>query len=180
MITVVGKGPSLIGQNFGSLIDSSAIVVRTAGGQLDDDYGHRTDYVIVTTLGVPEILQSDLTGVKEVWLYKTRHRFGFSNYIAYINEYFKGPVKFTNVPEWIDIYSNESKKMYSPKVNYPSKGTVAVLEALKFLPYKRINAIGFDYICGRTKVSWAKHDFAYEKKLIYDAAELYNKKVRII
>jgi hypothetical protein len=180
MITVVGKGPSLVGHNFGSLIDSCSVVIRTAGGQLDNDYGHRTDYVIVTTLSIPEIKQSDLTGVKEIWIYPTKNRLGFNDYIGYIKEFFDGSIRFTDVSEWTNTYAKEAQPMFSPRVNYPSKGTVAVWEALKSLPYMRVNVVGFDYVCGRMKVPWAKHDFPLEKKLIYKAAEHYNKKVRIV
>lgn len=180
MITVVGKGPSLKGECLGSLIDSCGAVVRTAGGKLNDDCGYRTDYIVVTTLAVPELKESDLTGVKEVWVYRTKNRWGISNYIEYIQGFYDGPIRFLDTKEWVDAYAKEARPMYSPKVNYPSKGTIAVLEAIRYLPYMHINVLGFDFITGKTKVDWVKHDFPLEKRMIYDYAKLMNKKVRII
>jgi len=179
MIAIVGKGPSLIGKNMGSLIDACNVVVRTAGGKLDNDYGHKTDYIIVTTLSIPEIEQSDLTGVKGIWIYKTRTRLGYSDCISYVKSLFDGEIKFANIQEWIEEYRKTATVFeYSPKVNYPSKGTVAAIMAMKSFDYPHVIVAGFDYITGRTKVAKPKHDFKVEKELLFKAANQYNKTLK--
>ena len=181
MIAVIGKGPSLKGQNMGSLIDNCSVVIRTAGSQLDNDYGHKTDYIIVTTLSIPEIEQSDLAKVKGIWIYKTRNRKGYNDCIAYIQGFFNGEVCFVDTQEWVDEYRKTARVFeYSPKVNYPSKGTMAALVAMKTFDYPQVIVLGFDYITRRTKVEKPKHDFITEKNLLYQTAKRYGKNLRIL
>lgn len=190
MITVVGKGPSLKGKKLGNIIDNYDFVVRTAGSKLDDDYGYKTDYLIVTTLAIHELKQSNLDGVQEIWIYKTRPTFknildsnSWDDYLLWPEKElgFTGKVRFISVDEWVMKYKLQAKQMYSLNVHYPSKGTVAVIEAIAVLPYSHITIMGFDYITGKTEdVPWTKHDFKTEKMLIDEAAQLYNKKVGVL
>lgn len=157
-VIVVGNGPSLEGKGLGLWIDSFDIVVKMNNGHFDKDYGFKGNYLISTTRSVRKLALLDPSNVEVVWLFKTARRGGrggrkrsVERYAQIIHNYgYGGEVIHINAPTrlWVKWYKKRRNKtkQSSPKVFYPSKGTMAVLSAIKLLDVKEIFVAGFDHV----------------------------------
>jgi len=162
MIIVVGRGPSLKGRGLGTWIDSFDIVIRLVTPTrksygyvklAEEDYGSKCNYIVTTT--GPQFYwleRYDLSQVECVWIYKTKiikeavgnsseilpqmlGRFGYSGFCYFIDD--KDSLKWYR--------ENYNPKKLIGNVDYPSKGTMAIITAMKYFE-DDIMAAGFDNV----------------------------------
>ena len=177
---IVGKGPSLRGKNIGSWIDGFNTVVKMTEGWQDEDYGRKCSYLVSTTMQFYEINRYDLSKVEVIWLYYTRRPRrirstwrGMPDAVR-IRTGFLGPIVVINecISKWLSLYKQRRchQRTIKDRVNYPSKGTAAILAAMYLTNEKIIYAVGFDCVLMGGKQSCLTHDWIIEHRLIKECA----------
>lgn len=179
-IIIVGRGPSLKGKQLGKQIDSFDNVIRLTNAIFDDDYGYKTDYVLVTTLQISLLRGLDYSNLKEIWLYWTQIPLHSKSDLNQIFETIKivtkynGEIQLINkkLTKWLNWYKANADpvNLKCPNVTYPSKGTAAVLAAMRLLKPKELFIAGFDNVMGEEKLRQC-HDFLAENLVVKRAAK---------
>lgn len=128
MLVVVGHGPSILGRNLGSWLDTQTVVrLKYAERPTTQDWGVRTDYVCAST--------------PSFWTDKKPE--GFPECQKWVLSEKKQPKGdwLEGSKEWFQVYQR-----FWPNYHKPSTGLKAIFCAIEFLGVQEIGLIGFDRI----------------------------------
>lgn len=172
-VVVVGHGPGLIGKGRGEEIDASDTIIRLVGGKCPSavDYGKRADYVLTTNHQMKWLPRHNLNGVKAIWLYFTRIPYSKFSVLRQVREFCMRVVAVNElIGKWLGLY-RQVHKTTAPRVDYPTKGTAAVLAAIELLRPSELCLAGFDGVMSGERSPSRIHDWRVEKALINMASD---------
>ena len=183
-LIIVGHGPSLKGQNKGSLIDSYDYVVRlkNCGPLIEktpEDYGHRVDALCMSTevSGLPELVIAGM-----YWFYP---KFGQYDELATLDVITRRGAPFMIPLDLMNYWNQKFREMGS---SHPvvSTGMAAIIIAAHYHEPKAITLAGFDTLMDpdkeftrnmdapRTGSGPYVHDFHTENRLLDILKETYS------
>jgi hypothetical protein len=170
-------GTSLVGKGLGSTIDGHDIVVRThvrktyKNRYSPEDYGVRADHIISTPRQINRLWEGVKFDFKEVWLYFPDNEDLFvKEFMQTINLQRKMFVDITpRIQPAIDWYAKEHNAQDT--VAWPTKGTAAILAAIRKLRPERLQLAGFDWLVDSQTAMSRKsdrkgHDILCERALL--------------
>ena len=187
-VTVIGLGPSLLKNNFGPTIDKQEYVVRTTvssryfGRFSSENYGTKADYIVVTPQKVLHLWEHGVVfDFKECWFYLTEPDiYGGKDCLAEMRKKYdryvrRSEAEFTVINPYIQPALDWYKENYDSEhtVGFPTKGTAAILGALRILNPKVLYLLGFDWTARpettlkrKEKPGKVLHDIQCERKLL--------------
>jgi hypothetical protein len=206
---IVGHGPSMLIEKLGHVIDKYDNVIRLKKCQQTlknpEFYGTKTTHV-----GGSLTIAGDLREVKAdiYWVFvDSRHRDIKSDMITYTIPKIFGNSKViidrklcddwdkiyrdSRIPTYWDGQMKDSKSCDTEfGENHTSQGFKAILYACQYLPDEQIDLIGFDNLFtgvftwsttrGPDWMSYPKHNWATEHKLIPQVETFFKKKINFI
>ena len=187
-ICIVGHGPSLVGKELGSTIDSHDLVVRlkgSAGVIGSKDYGNRCDVLCMST---------EVTGIgyafkpEMFWLYPKKGDYDRSVIGTFVGDIGRAVL----LPlELCRVWNNNFREMGATHPNV-STGMAAIIIAANYLSPSQITLAGFDTLIDpsvpfsrndaipRTGSGEIPHDWKCERMLLDMVAETYKFSIGVV